>query len=254
MTADSDNAAGHPLVYVSAGRIPRAAAGDRVPASVILVDPELGQTEVPVVATRAGFGGHRLWFVCPGCRGRVGRLFLYAPGPRCRRCTRIPYPTRQHHRKGWWEAWGRAAHRLARVRLELARPYLRLARRGRLERLEARLEREVCRGLTTEFCFELEWRRSAALGVPVGIPPFGMADELVAAGERLPDADVWSGVPLRLPSSDSDSRDGEARGSARIADELAAQLKALGLGSPRPPRSGRSGVGRATGVHVPRGA
>lgn len=93
---------------------------------------------VRIAYTHAGFGGRRAWMLCPVCSRRVRILYLI-PRPCCRGCAGIPYAARGLHRNRDWESWGRIAARLARVRKRLARRYLRLAERGRLERLEVEL-------------------------------------------------------------------------------------------------------------------
>lgn len=118
-----------------------------VPQMVDVVGPGVGHTVVELVTTAAGFGGLRYWLKCPRCWRRTNRLYFVFPGPMCRVCARIKYPSSQLHRNRSWHAWGRAARQLARIRQQLARPRLRLAHRGRLERLAHELAAEVVRGL-----------------------------------------------------------------------------------------------------------
>jgi hypothetical protein len=48
---------------------------------------------IPLTRTYPHFGGHRLWFLCPHCNARVGKLYL-APGQvyyLCRKCADLTY-------------------------------------------------------------------------------------------------------------------------------------------------------------------
>lgn len=48
---------------------------------------------IALTRTFPHFGGSRLWFCCPGCQARVGKLYL-APGStryRCRGCANLTY-------------------------------------------------------------------------------------------------------------------------------------------------------------------
>ena len=63
---------------------------------------------VPLVGTRNGPHGHRLWFACPVCQRRCA--ILYAPEARfrCRHCADVGYLL-QHPRRirsyGWHPLW-----------------------------------------------------------------------------------------------------------------------------------------------------
>jgi hypothetical protein len=52
---------------------------------------------VRLSATVPGFGGRRLWLLCPDCGGRCGKLFLPPGGPRfgCRTCRGLAYTSSQ---------------------------------------------------------------------------------------------------------------------------------------------------------------
>lgn len=128
----------------------RQGAGSRAPRSGIVRLPSGEEARIAVTTTPVGFGGRRAWMMCGVCGRRVGYLFVIDPAPSCRTCAGVSYPSQRHSRKRSWLSWGRAAHRLARVRAELCKRYLRLARRGVLERLARALEEEVCRGLAAE--------------------------------------------------------------------------------------------------------
>ncbi len=51
------------------------------------------QQHIPIVRTFPHFGGHRLWWQCPTCSRRVGKLhMLYAiQGYVCRHCANVTY-------------------------------------------------------------------------------------------------------------------------------------------------------------------
>jgi hypothetical protein len=46
-----------------------------------------------LTSTRQHLGGHRWWFICPGCRRRAGVLYAPAGFWRCRVCHQITYET-----------------------------------------------------------------------------------------------------------------------------------------------------------------
>lgn len=98
-------------------------------------------------------------------------LYRTSESVECRRCVGIAYPSRRFHGSRSWKTWGQAAHQLAGVRRLLSRRYLRLARRGQLERLAAELEKEVCRGLETELSSSLQWIATTVGGALVGALP-----------------------------------------------------------------------------------
>jgi len=61
---------------------------------------EVFGVNVGLVTSKTGFGGERLWFVCPGCRSRVGGLYEGQNGQfACRKCLGIKYAK---SRGGWW--------------------------------------------------------------------------------------------------------------------------------------------------------
>lgn len=159
----------------------------RLPDSVTIAGPGDREIVVRTSETRAGFRGWRGWFSCPLCVRRTPALHVLSDGLACRRCAAIPYESRQGCGAAWWRRWGRAVHRLARVRAELARRYLRLSRRGQLERLEARLVDEVCRGLAAEQHAVFEWEAKARCGAWFGVLPYGLGyDWDDAAGGVVP--------------------------------------------------------------------
>lgn len=159
---------------VRASALRRLCSRGRVPATVTIAGPGDAATTVRTATTSAGFGGRRPWFICPCCQKRTSVLHVASPGPACRSCATLPYESRRGCGAPWWRLWGRAVHQLARVRAELARRYLRLARRGELERLEARLADEVCHGLAADQTAALEWETKAGYGAWFGVPPFGL--------------------------------------------------------------------------------
>jgi hypothetical protein len=146
----------------------------RVPRTVQVVGAGGGDIVVTTSETRAGYGGRRPWFLCPLCTRRVGMLLVLATGVACRRCTRYPYESRRSRGSPWWKLWGSSVWKLARVRAELARRYLRLARRGELERLEARLVEQVCRGLAADQSAAVHWERTGLGEHWFGVAPYGL--------------------------------------------------------------------------------
>lgn len=169
MSAASRSYTSPPPIVITARQASAAAQRNATShATVEVAVPGQHPIQVALERTRVGFGGERLWLRCPACSRRCQRLHLLAEELRCVRCAGITPPGRRRHRDRQWEAWGRAAHRLVQVRAQLHRRYLRLARRGELERLAAKLERAVCAGL-----LEVDRRGPHLTGYPcspLGIP------------------------------------------------------------------------------------
>ena len=51
----------------------------------------VGKTNIKLTTSRTGQGGKRLWFRCPNCQRRVGRLYLEGNRLVCRLCTQRYY-------------------------------------------------------------------------------------------------------------------------------------------------------------------
>jgi len=45
--------------------------------------------------TPCNYGGQRPWFICPGCRRRVAKLYLYGKFFRCRHCHGLVYTSQR---------------------------------------------------------------------------------------------------------------------------------------------------------------
>jgi hypothetical protein len=58
------------------------------------------EQDLEVITTPCRFGGHRYWFVCPGCNHKVG--VLYRPPLsnelRCRKCHNLTYTRTRYHK------------------------------------------------------------------------------------------------------------------------------------------------------------
>lgn len=67
---------------------------------------------VPLISTRAQFGGSRQWFQCLSCRSRC-RILYGGAYFRCRRCHRLKYESQYE------PAFGRAASRALKIRSRL---------------------------------------------------------------------------------------------------------------------------------------
>ena len=61
---------------------------------------ELIRERIPLTSTNCHGGGHRLWFLCPGCRSRRAILYLGQELFRCRRCHGLAYAS-QYPSRGW---------------------------------------------------------------------------------------------------------------------------------------------------------
>jgi hypothetical protein len=82
---------------------------------------------VPLVRTKAGFGGERVWFSCPACEKPVRKLYL-PPGEErflCRECHGLSYASRQRR----VPAWEKALRRVEALERKLADPTLGSRRR-----------------------------------------------------------------------------------------------------------------------------
>lgn len=123
--------------------------GSGTPVNLTIIGLKGESWTIGLTTTTTGFGGQRPWFVCP-CGTRCRYIYVDVPRPACGRCSGIRYPTSDHRGVLWWERWGKFAYRLARVRRYLERRYLRLARRGELERLEDGFAGELQRGLVVD--------------------------------------------------------------------------------------------------------
>ena len=52
---------------------------------------------VKFVQSACAFGSFRQWFLCPGCRSRVGILVLHPPIVACRNCLDLSYESQNEH-------------------------------------------------------------------------------------------------------------------------------------------------------------
>jgi hypothetical protein len=65
------------------------------------------QFKQPIECTKTpcNYGGERVWFVCPSCRRRVGKLYLlnmlHSCYWSCRHCQGLTYVQRRERRKAW---------------------------------------------------------------------------------------------------------------------------------------------------------
>lgn len=159
---------------VPAGALRALRRRGRLPQTVVVLGTAGAEIPVRTAETAAGYGGRRPWFICPACERRIGTLIVFADDARCRQCARLPYESRRSRGSPWWRLWGQAVWKLARVRAELSRRYLRLARRGELERLAKQLVEEVCSGLSADRSAELRWEKTGSTWHWFGVPPYGL--------------------------------------------------------------------------------
>lgn len=167
-----DTPVAHRVVPAGALRVLRRRG--RLPQTAVVRGTTGAEIPVHTAETAAGYGGRRPWFVCPMCERRIGTLIVFSDSAACRRCARLPHESRRSRGSPWWRLWGRAVWKLAGVRAELSRRYLRLARRGELERLEKQLVDEVCRGLSADRAAELHWEKTGSTWHWFGVPPYGL--------------------------------------------------------------------------------
>lgn len=62
----------------------------------------INDSEFQLAKTETGQGGHRYWFLCPGCGKRVTNIYLDTPIAACRNCLGLKYPSSRY--KGMIEA------------------------------------------------------------------------------------------------------------------------------------------------------
>src|SRR5215468_11888341 len=78
-------------ITIGRGRNRAVKAGHMLQVRRHRTDGEVEVTTVHLEATRAYFGGRRLWFRCPRCDGRC-RVLYGIRWIACRRCHRLRYP------------------------------------------------------------------------------------------------------------------------------------------------------------------
>ena len=54
---------------------------------------DLLDQDIEITHTPCHFSGHRFWFICPGCKGRVGTLYKKPTSHKlmCRKCHNLRY-------------------------------------------------------------------------------------------------------------------------------------------------------------------
>lgn len=68
---------------------------------------------VSLAWTPCNYGGQRPWFICPGCGGRVAKLYLYRRFFRCRHCHDLVYTSQRQ------DELDRAGRRLRDIRRQV---------------------------------------------------------------------------------------------------------------------------------------
>ena len=53
------------------------------------------EESVAITRTPCNYGGHRPWFICPGCSGRVAILYMGGPHFLCRHCYNPAYASQR---------------------------------------------------------------------------------------------------------------------------------------------------------------
>src|SRR5258706_2107245 len=48
-------------------------------------------SNIAITSTKLYRGGDRIWFSCPNCKRRVGKLFMHPTGIGCRKCKHLMY-------------------------------------------------------------------------------------------------------------------------------------------------------------------
>ena len=67
-------------------------ANTQIKRSWLANQVDISGIKVDFITSKTGFGGERLWFACPDCRGRVGKLYEGQNGQfACRKCLGIKY-------------------------------------------------------------------------------------------------------------------------------------------------------------------
>lgn len=69
--------------------------------SVVYVVQRQPMTQrIPILSTPCRFGGHRQWFGCPCCGGRVAILYMRVGSFACRKCHRLVYASQSEDEIG----------------------------------------------------------------------------------------------------------------------------------------------------------
>ena len=68
---------------------------------IINSNQKLGNINIGLTFSKTGFGGLRLWFICPICKSRVGKLYQYPLNNvfGCRKCLNLEYKSRKYKSK-----------------------------------------------------------------------------------------------------------------------------------------------------------
>lgn len=66
---------------------------ERIKALILLAHLESVGLQIDLVASKTGYGGARYWFLCPGCKQRIGVLLKHPLSDKvgCRKCIGVEY-------------------------------------------------------------------------------------------------------------------------------------------------------------------
>ena len=78
---------------IRAQDVAKALSADQYTGAVLLEIVGTSVQQIIIVSTPGRYGGYIRWFSCPGCKRRVGKLYLppFETAFLCRRCHRLNY-------------------------------------------------------------------------------------------------------------------------------------------------------------------
>ncbi|EKD87085.1 MAG: hypothetical protein ACD_37C00047G0001 [uncultured bacterium] len=57
------------------------------------------ESEISLIKQKCNYGGHRLWFSCPRCHHKAGKLYLFGKYFVCRTCSDLTYLSKNMNRR-----------------------------------------------------------------------------------------------------------------------------------------------------------
>jgi len=121
--------------------------GSILTATIKTADHILYEDRLFFTSSKTNFNGTRVWFLCPGCKRRVGCLYLpsfsYPDKLLCRKCHNLAYKCQNKHKSYEWEVGDKFVHRQAKVHKKLQNKWLRLPTKQRLIKEDIELGKRI---------------------------------------------------------------------------------------------------------------
>lgn len=73
---------------------------DKIKHELIVNKIGINGLNTKLVYSKTGFGGSRIWFMCPICKARIGNVYLHPINNKigCRKCLNLEYRSRRYHK------------------------------------------------------------------------------------------------------------------------------------------------------------